>query len=80
MQENYLEMAIKQCGIQRIAAALGVTYPAVHKWRKMGMPRTEWTGETDYAAKIEVLTDGAITAQKLLSERRGVRLAEKKKQ
>ena len=70
MQENYLEMAIKQCGIQRIAAALGVTYPAVHKWRRMGMPRTEWTGETNYAKKIEALTDGAITAKNLLSEQR----------
>lgn len=70
MQVTYLELAIKQCGIQRIAAALGVTYPAVHKWRRMGMPRTEWTGETDYAAKIEALTDGAITAKNLLSEQR----------
>lgn len=70
MQENPLERAIKLCGIQVIARELGVTYQAVHKWRTSGFPRTEWTGETCYAAKIEALTHGQVTASALLQETR----------
>ena len=70
MQVNPLERAIKLCGIQVIARDLGVTYQAVHKWRTSGFPRTEWTGETCYAAKIEALTDGQVTAAALLEETR----------
>ena len=70
MQENTLEKAIRLCGIQVIARDLGVTYQAVHKWRTSGFPRTEWTGETCYAAKIEALTHGQVTASDLLQENR----------
>lgn len=30
------------------------------------MPRTEWTGETTYAKKIEALCEGLVTSERLL--------------
>lgn len=31
------------------------------------MPRTEWTGETDYAAQIQALTGGQVSREALLA-------------
>lgn len=76
MQEKAIEKAIRLCGIQVIGEKLGVTYQAVHKWRASGFPRTEWTGETCYAAKIEAMTNGAVSAQALLEESRNQRRAQ----
>lgn len=45
-----------------------VSYQAVKKWEAKGrLPRTEWTGETNYAAAIELITDGAVAKTQLLT-------------
>lgn len=54
-------------GISKLADALGVSYQAVRKWERAGrLPRTEWTGETNYSATIESLTGGRVTRERLL--------------
>lgn len=64
-----LQEAITLTGLSALAKELGVTYQAVRKWqRARRMPRTEWTGETQYAATIERLTGGAVSKTRLLSE------------
>lgn len=62
-----LSKAIEIVGLQNLAKGLGVTYQAVRKWEAAGrLPRTEWTGETDYAEKIVVLSGGAVSRRDLL--------------
>lgn len=49
---------------------LGLTPKAVRKWRLAGkLPRTEYTGETAYAAVIERQTQGRVTREQLLALR-----------
>lgn len=44
-----------------------VTYQAVKKWAARGrLPRTEWTGESHYAAAIEQITNGIVSQSDLL--------------
>ncbi len=68
MAESHpLETAIIKIGLAKLARELEVTPPAMRKWQRAGrMPRTEWTGETDYAKRIERLCDGAPSAEQLL--------------
>lgn len=52
-----------------------MTYQAVRKWEKTRFPRTEWTGETEYAAKIaaacrEKDPETEITREALLDQDR----------
>ena len=61
-----LDIAIERIGLQPLSRGLGVTYQAVRKWQRKGLPRTEWTGETDYARQIEQLTAGEVTRDELL--------------
>lgn len=57
-----LQEAIRLIGVTALARELQVTHQAVRKWEAAGrLPRTEWTGETGYAERIEVLTGGAVT-------------------
>ena len=50
---NYISTAITLVGLQPLAATCGVTYQALRKWEKNGrLPRTEYSGETQYAALI----------------------------
>jgi hypothetical protein len=52
-----LRAAIEHVGLTALARALSVTHQAVRKWEAAGRPpRTEWTGETDYAGTVEQLT------------------------
>lgn len=76
-----LTRAIELVGLQPLAKQLGVTYQAVRRWERAGMmPRTEWTGETCYAATIEAATEGQITREQLLVRPWGpVGLAERMK-
>lgn len=63
-----LQRAIDQIGLQPLAKELGVTYVAIRKWQAVGrLPRTEWTGETDYAERIARLMDGSVTKKQLLA-------------
>lgn len=69
--ETALDEAIRRVGNMSIMArALGLTPKAVRKWKlAKRLPRTEYTGETDYASCIERLTQGAVTRQQLLAMR-----------
>lgn len=62
-----LTKAIEIVGLQALASGCGVSYQAVRKWEAAGrLPRTEWTGETDHAEKIVVMTAGAVTRRELM--------------
>lgn len=62
-----LSRAIEKVGLSSLSKALGLTYQALRRWERQGrLPRTEWTGETDYAGQIERLSDGAVTRGELL--------------
>lgn len=62
-----LDEALKIVGPTALARGLGLTPKAVRKWKAAGrLPRTEWTGETQYAAAIERLTGGQVAAARLL--------------
>lgn len=68
MEKTPIEKAIDTAGAAKIAAACRVSVQAVYKWQaKRRLPRTEWTGETNYAAQIEALCDNAITRDELLN-------------
>jgi hypothetical protein len=64
-----LQEAIQKVGLVRLARGLGVSHQAVRLWQKAGrMPRTEWTGETQYSEKIEALTANQVTRDQLLAK------------
>jgi hypothetical protein len=52
---NPITTLIEKAGSAKaVADALQLTSTAVLKWEKRGkLPRTEWTGETNYAEKLE---------------------------
>lgn len=63
-----LGAAIAHLGLSALAKQCGVTHQAVRKWhRKRRMPRTEWTGETQYAEAIERAMAGRVTRDMLLA-------------
>lgn len=67
--QNHIETAVKIIGRSVLARALKVTPPAIKKWEVSGrMPRTEWTGETNYSALIEKLSGGKIKRKDLLAK------------
>lgn len=71
MQENLISKAIDLTGLTNLAKACGVTYQSVKRWEAKGrVPRTDWTGETDYASRIEEATKGVITRDQLLNLKR----------
>ena len=64
-----LKQAIELVGLGPLSKGLGLTYPAIRKWERAGrLPRTEWTGETNYAGQIAVLTDNKVTKSQLLGK------------
>lgn len=67
MEESHpLEKAIAKVGLARLARTLEVTGPAIRKWQRAGrLPRTEWTGETDYAERISAACGGEPSAVQL---------------
>lgn len=63
-----LSEAISMVGLVALARGLNLTHQALRKWERAGrMPRTEWTGETAYADKIEAMTGGRVTKTRLLA-------------
>lgn len=63
-----VQQAIDALGSYKIAMRCGVKGPSVCKWRRVGrLPRTEWTGETDYATIISQMSDGRWTREELLT-------------
>lgn len=68
MNNDPIESAIELCGLGGLSKELGVSGQAIRKWqRARRMPRTEWTGETQYSQAIEKLTGGAVTRALLLA-------------
>lgn len=66
--QNLITKAISIVGLQPLADICGRSYQAVKKWEKAGrLPRTDWTGETNYAEKIEKATNGAVSRDELLN-------------
>lgn len=54
-------------GVAAIANACGVSVRAVYKWMSNDrLPRTEYTGETSYAAAIAELPGASFKARDLL--------------
>ena len=66
-KSNPMTTAIERAGLTVVATACGVTYQAVRKWERHGLPRTEWTGETAHARAIEVATGNTVRAADLLA-------------
>lgn len=63
-----LQRAIDRVGITRLARELGLTHQAFYKWEaKRRLPRTEWTGETKYSERIQLLCNGEVTKDQLLA-------------
>ena len=67
--ENPLSEAIRIVGMARLSRELDISHQAIRKWLRAGrMPRTEWTRETAYGQRIEQLTAGAVTRDRLLAK------------
>lgn len=61
-----LEKAIGRLGLYKLARELGLTHQALRKWQRIGrLPRTEWTGETNYAERIVALCSDVVTVEEL---------------
>lgn len=70
-QMNVLKTSIDQIPgkIPAAAKACGVSVRAVYKWIDAGrLPRTDYTGETEYAKQIADISGGAFSSDWLLSE------------
>ncbi len=71
MTENLISKAIAIVGIRKLGKACGISYQSIYRWERNGrLPRTDWTGETDYASRIEEATKGAVTRDQLLNFKR----------
>ncbi|MBM6928608.1 YdaS family helix-turn-helix protein [Parasutterella secunda] len=71
MKENLISKAIEIVGLCKLAQACGVRHQSIYRWVEKGsLPRTDWTGETDYASRIEEATKGAVTRAQLLNFKR----------
>lgn len=66
ISQNALCDVINELRLQSIGKLCGVSWQAVAKWRKHGLPRSEWTGETDYAERIARASNGRVTKRLLL--------------
>ncbi|MCP5158513.1 MAG: helix-turn-helix domain-containing protein [Gammaproteobacteria bacterium] len=68
-RNHALANAVQALGsVAELARVCGVRVSAAWRWIRRGhLPRTEWTGETHYAAMIENATQGAVTQEQLLS-------------
>jgi len=67
---NYITKVIQIAGLNPTAKAVGVSYQAVRKWEANGcLPRTEFTGETNYAAKLANLVQHEVSEKQLMSMR-----------
>lgn len=67
MQPKNLGDIIKQIRVPVVAKACERTPRAIYKWINSGcLPRTDYTGETEYASKIAAVSGGQFTASQIL--------------
>lgn len=54
-------------GVAKASSVCGVSQRAIYKWLAAeSLPRTDYTGETDYAHRLAAVSGGQFTAQWLL--------------
>jgi hypothetical protein len=65
---NLIREAVVEAGGPGIVASeFGLSVQAVYKWMNKGLPRSDWTGETDYASVIARLAkDKRFSRDRLL--------------
>lgn len=64
-----LNSAVKLVGLRPLAASVGRTYQAVQQWVGNGrLPRTDYSGETDYAGVIAAACRDADPESKITRE------------
>lgn len=61
-----LREVVEILGLQPTATICEVSYVAVSKWLKQGLPRSEWTGETDYCKRLQKATRGEVRRADML--------------
>lgn len=68
MNDNPVLKAVTHFGGRtEVAKITGVSYMAVKKWERNGcFPRTEYTGETNYAEKLSQASEGVLLVNELL--------------
>ncbi|EFA4129594.1 DNA-binding protein [Escherichia coli] len=68
MNQKTLEDVIKTVRVSVVADVCGVSQRAIYKWMDNGkLPRTEYTGETNYAEKIAHASNGLFSADAILT-------------
>ena len=68
MNQKTLEDVIKTVRVSVVADVCGVSQRAIYKWMDNGkLPRTEYTGETNYAEKIAHASNGLYSADPILT-------------
>jgi hypothetical protein len=72
LRMNLITQAVFDAGSYiAIARHCCVTYQAVKRWERTGrLPRTDLTGETDYAGAIARATKGKVKRKALLDQTR----------
>ncbi|OOR85879.1 hypothetical protein B0181_11850 [Moraxella caviae] len=70
MSKNIISEVINHFGgRKKVADIFGLTYVSVAKWEKKGrLPYTDYIGETQYAATLARLSNGAFTQEQLLQK------------
>ena len=65
--KNLITTTIDLVGLVNLARACDVSHQAVRKWEKADrLPRTEWTGESNYSKVFEAITKGEVKRSQLL--------------
>lgn len=69
MPISSLRDVVDACGgVSSIAKACKISQRAIYKWlSNESLPRTEYTGETDYAKKLAELSNGQFTKDFVLN-------------
>ncbi|MBB04089.1 MAG: hypothetical protein CML03_00955 [Pseudooceanicola sp.] len=58
-------------GVEAVSEGCGVSIRAVYKWIASGsLPRTEYTGETQYASVLSQLSKNKLSPNQILEETR----------
>ena len=71
-KQNAVQRAVIQAGGQAaVARACGIRQQSVFRWVHTGhLPRTEWTGETDYSSVLASMDGVSVTREELLATRK----------